>query len=53
MSEYTKGEEDMIAPPAKNPDNILHHSVVDNEPSPGIFVVVKDYQAYPVTHNTL
>jgi len=48
--EYTKGKEDMITPPAKNPDqsnSILYHSVVDDEHSPGMFVVFKDYQAYP------
>ena len=48
--EYTRGEEDMIVPPPKNPDQsnaILYHSVVDNKHSPEIFVVFKDYQAYP------
>ena len=48
--EYTKGNHNMTVPPAKNPNQniaILYESLVDNELSPTIFVVVKDNQAYP------
>ena len=48
--EYTKGSQDMIVPPPKNPNQnnaILYDSLVNNENSPTIFVVVKDNQAYP------
>ena len=48
--EYTKGNEDMIVPPAKNPKQnkaILFDSLVDNVKDPRIFVMVKDNQVYP------
>lgn len=48
--EYTKGNPEMIVPPAKNPNEnkaILYNSLVDNEQCPRIFVAVKDNQVYP------
>ena len=49
VGQYCVGHASMIVPPPKNPSKpeILYDSVVDNQSSPGIFVVFSDYQCYP------
>ncbi|XP_029795296.1 protein mono-ADP-ribosyltransferase PARP14 isoform X2 [Suricata suricatta] len=46
---YTNGNQSLIVPPPKNPDNPtdLYDSVTDCVNNPGLFVVFYDYQAYP------
>ena len=50
VGEYTVGNSGMVVPPPKNPDisqHILFDSTVDNQASPGIYVVYTDSQNYP------
>ncbi|XP_068102379.1 protein mono-ADP-ribosyltransferase PARP14-like [Hyperolius riggenbachi] len=49
---FCEGEEDMIAPPPKDPANptILYDSVTDDENNPSMFIVFNDIQAYPEYH---
>ena len=48
--EYTIGNQTMIVPPpkdaAKNP-NVLFDSLVDKLPTPAMYIVFQDAQAYP------
>ena len=46
---YTKGNEDLIEPPPKDPatPNIKYDSVTDDTVRPNMFVVFTDTQAYP------
>ncbi|XP_070693875.1 poly(ADP-ribose) polymerase family member 14-related sequence 1 [Pempheris klunzingeri] len=46
--DYTTGQQDMIAPPAKGPVSFQKYdSVVDRMPGPNMFVIFHDSQAYP------
>ncbi|XP_034150940.1 poly(ADP-ribose) polymerase family member 14-related sequence 1 isoform X2 [Esox lucius] len=46
--DFTKGQQGMIVPPAKNPTTAqLYDSVTDNPAQPSMFVVFNDIQAYP------
>ncbi|XP_008583378.1 PREDICTED: poly [ADP-ribose] polymerase 14 [Galeopterus variegatus] len=47
--EYTQGNQSLIVPPSKNPQNQtdLYDTVTDNVQNPQLFVVFYDYQAYP------
>lgn len=46
---YTRGNNSLLVPPAKNPQNQLdlYDTVTDNVSAPSLFVVFYDYQAYP------
>ncbi|XP_071978246.1 protein mono-ADP-ribosyltransferase PARP14-like isoform X2 [Engystomops pustulosus] len=46
---FCKGQQGMVAPPAKNAANItdLYDSVTDNPANPSMFVIFHDIQAYP------
>lgn len=46
--EYTVGNSAMIDPPSKTANGTdLYDTVVDNTATPTIFVVFRDYHAYP------
>ena len=49
VGEYTAGKQNMLTPPAKNPNDITdtYDTVVDKVSNPGIFVVFYDWQCYP------
>ncbi len=45
--DYTRGQQGMIVPPAKNTNCDLYDTVVDKPNAPTIFVVFRDDNAYP------
>ena len=49
VGEYTRGNGQMIVPPAKDPSRpeIIYDSVVDHPANPSAFVVFNDTQCYP------
>ena len=55
--EFTKGRNEMLVPPAKDPNDaaVLYDSVVNDTSNPTIFVVFYDADAYPeylITYTT-
>ena len=49
VGKYTKGEQGMKAPPARDPSKpeLLFDSVVNNMDNPTTFVIFNDYHVYP------
>lgn len=47
--EFTTGNQGLIVPPAKDPNNpnIIYDSVVDNVQAPNVFVTFSDASNYP------